>query len=52
MVDIGAHGHRGQLDLDYVCPCYELGLGAAPPPCSGREADSGVPWPAGGHQQY
>lgn len=38
MVDIGAvaHGHLGQLDLDYVCSCYELDTGAALPPYSGK----------------
>lgn len=31
-----AHGHWGQLDLDYAYPCYELGPGAAPLPYSGK----------------
>lgn len=38
MVNIGAvaHGHRGQLDLDYVYSCYELDTGVALPPHSGK----------------
>lgn len=56
MVDVSAvaHGQWGQLDLDYACPCCELGLGTAPLSHSGkggREGGSGVPWLAGGHQQ-